>query len=259
MSKKWLLSAAFAISISMLAACGGDEGEEGNGGEENAQEETEQGEGQGEGQGQEQAEMPEPDIDSVPDVVAEVNGESITKEEFTTTYESQFQRAAMQSQMTGQEVDQDQLKQQVAEGMVGTELLIQEAGDRGFEASEEDVNQLVDELVEQNGMESQDDLFAAFEEQGMSEDEIMSQIETQVKIDQLIAEEAGDVEPTEEELQEAYDQTTAQQEQMGVEDIPSFEEMKADLTEQVKMQKENEAAQTLIEQLREDADVTVHV
>lgn len=163
--------------------------------------------------------------------------------------------------MTGQELDQDQLKKQIAESMIGSELLIQEADNRGFTASEEDVNKTVDDLVKQNGLQSKKEFMAALKEQGLPEEEVMTQVETQVKVDQLIADESGDTKPTEEELKEAYDQMKTQQEQMGGEEaeVPSFEEMKPNLEEQIKMQKEGEAAQKLVEKLRKNADVTVNI
>ncbi|MBY7142796.1 SurA N-terminal domain-containing protein [Virgibacillus sp. NKC19-3] len=262
LNKKWLLSLSFAVLIAVMAACGDtEESAEDN----NEDAETQEEESAEEGEGEEAApEMPEPDLEGIPDVVAEVNGEEISGEEFETTYQGQFQQASMQSQMTGEEVDQDQLKGQVAESMIGTELLIQEADNSDYDASEEEVDETLDELVEMNQLESKEEFMTAMEEQGMDEEEIMSQIETQVKIDKLIADEAGDTEPTEEELEELYDQFAEQQEQMGGEDgeeaeVPSFDEMKPDLEEQVKSQKEMEASETLVEQLREDADVTNHL
>ncbi|UJL47380.1 SurA N-terminal domain-containing protein [Virgibacillus sp. NKC19-16] len=263
MSKKWLLSLLLAVLIAVLAACGGDTEEPA---EDNSEDSETQEEGSAEEGGGEEAapEMPEPDLEDVPDVVAEVNGEEISKEEFETTYQGQFQQASMQSQMSGQEVDQDQLKGQVAESMIGTELLIQEANNSDYEASEEETNEILDELVELNQLESQDEFMTAMEEQGVGEEELMSQLQLQVKIDKLIADEAGDTEPTEEELQELYDQFAAQQEQMGGEngeeaEVPSFDEMKPDLEEQVRNQKEAEASQVLVEQLRENADITNHL
>ncbi|MDQ0298442.1 peptidyl-prolyl cis-trans isomerase SurA [Salibacterium salarium] len=270
MNKKWLLSLFLAVFVSVIAACGnGDESEGENSEGSDTQEEETDGESEGTSEDGEAAsedggstETPEPDLEGTPDVVAEVNGEEITKDEFETSYEGQFQQAAMQSQMTGQELDQDQLKQQVAESLISTELLTQEANNRDIEASQEEIDNTVSDLVEQNNLESKDAFLSTLEEQqGMSEEDVMSQVELQVKMEKLISEEAGDIEPTEEELQEAYDQVTAQQEQMSGEDgeeveIPSFEEMKPDLKEQVKTQKESEASQTLVEDLREDADIT---
>src|SRR5699024_9788986 len=72
-------------------------------------------------------EMPEPDLEDVPDVVAEINGEEISKEEFEQVYTGQFQQASMMQEMTGEEVNEDELKQQIAEGMVSERLLVQES------------------------------------------------------------------------------------------------------------------------------------
>jgi peptidyl-prolyl cis-trans isomerase SurA len=254
MKKKWLLSLSLLLLLFLVAACGSDdESAEGNNEGSDSSEAS-----------VEQPEMPEPDLEDVPDVVAEVNGETVSKEEFEATYLSQFQQVMMQAQMSGQEVDQDQLKRQIADGLIGQKLIVQEAENNGFEASDDAVNETLDELVQQSGLESQDDLFTALEEQGMSEDEFRTQVETQVKIDQLLASEAGDVEPTEEELQERYDTFTAQMEQMSEAsdeevEIPSFEEMESELIAQVQTEKESEAYQTLVEELQADADITNHL
>ena len=256
MIKKWFLGLSLGTSLIVLSACGGtDESAE----NENAQPETEEQAPSGE-ESAEQPEMPEPDLEGIPEVVAQVNGEEVSKEEFETAYTGQFQQAAMQAQMSGQEIDQNQLKNQLAESMVGQELLIQEAENQELTASEEEVDQTLEQLAQQNGLESKDEFLSALNEQGMAEDEVMSQIETQVKVDQLIAESAGDTDPSNEELEAAYEQVKAQQEQMGSEEeLPAFDELKPELEEQVKMQKENEATQTLVAELREKADVTINL
>lgn len=250
---KKLLVLSLALMISILAACSdGNESEESN-------DEAEEAQGDGEN-----FELPEPNLENIPDVVAEVNGAEITKEDFELTYTSMFQQTYMQSQMTGQEVDEDQLKEQTIEEMVSQELLIQEADNSGIEASDEKMDETLQELVDNNGMESKEQLLAALEEQGMDEQEVMTQLEIQVKVTQLIDNETGEVEPTEEELQELYDEIVLQQEEMqevdgeGVE-VPDFEEMKPDLVGYVKEQKTAEAAQNLIGKLRDQADVEIHI
>ncbi|WP_404330133.1 SurA N-terminal domain-containing protein [Mesobacillus maritimus] len=249
--KKWLGILILVVSLFVIAACSGNGND---GAEEPDQQENTQ-------EGTEQAEMPQPDLEGIPDVVAEVNGEEITSEEFEENYSGQFQQIAIQYQMSGQELDQDLLKEQIAESMVSSKLLIQEAESRNITATEADIEATLDEIAELNALESKEALFAAFEEQGMSEEEVRSQVETEVKVSQLIVEESGDLEPTEEELQEFYDQTKAQQEQMGADagELPSFEELKPELAEQLKMQKEQEAAQTIVEGLRKEAEVTIYL
>src|SRR5699024_5830273 len=164
--KKWLTGLSIASSMLVLGACGGgDDSGEDTGNAENQQESQEQtasGSGEEGGQsaqsgGEGQQEMPEPDMEGVPDVVAEVNGEEVTK---------------------------DELNKQVVDGIVSEELLIQETENRGIEASEDEVNKTLDYIVKQNQVESKDEFFTAMEEQGMKKDDVMSQLETQVKMDQ---------------------------------------------------------------------------
>lgn len=256
MIKKWFLGLSLGTSLLVLSACGGaDESAE----NENAQPETQEQAPSGE-ENAAQPEMPEPDLEGIPEVVAQVNGEQVSKEDFEAAYTGQFQQAAMQAQMSGQEIDQDQLKNQLAESMVGQKLLIQEAENQKLAASDEEVNQTLEQLAQQNGLETTDEFLKALDEQGMKEEEVRSQVATQVKVDQLIAESAGDTTPSEEEVEAAYEQIKEQQEQMGSEEeLPAFEELKQDLEEQVKTQKENEATQTLVAELREKADVTINL
>ena len=62
---------------------------------------------------------------------------------------------------------------------------------------------------------SAEDFLAAMEEQGMPEEEVRSQVESQETVGQLVEDENGGFEASEEELQEAYDQAKSQQEQMA--------------------------------------------
>ena len=249
MNKKLLVGLGLAVSLFGVAGCTGA-GESG------------EGEPSPDNGGTEQEGAPQgPDLEGIPDVVAEVNGEEISKDEFVSLYEGQFQQLQAQSQSTGEELDQEQLRVQTAEVMVDTELLIQEADGRNFEASQEDVDTALDELATANQLESADEFLAAIKEQGTDEAEVMTQLETQVKLDRLIAEEAGDTEPTEEELQALYDQAAAQQEEVGEEgaELPPFDDVRPQLVEQAVTVKESEAYETLVADLREDADVTVNL
>jgi hypothetical protein len=246
-NKKSLIASFFIVPLLAVAACSDSE-EEGNGdpAEENPLE---------------QEGMPEqPDLEGIPDVVAVVNGNEILREDFVTAYEAQFEQFAMQAQMTGEEIDEDQLKEQTAESLVDNELLVQEADSRGFEATDEDMDETLEELAQQQGLESADDFMDALAEQGMEEGEVRSQLEVQVKLEQLVEDEAGDVEPTEEELRELYEQIEAQQEQMGEgEELPPFDEIRPELEEQAAAENEGEAIQALIGDLREGADVDLNL
>ena len=258
MIKKVLLTIVLGGSMAAMAACGGD-AEEKTKEEAAPQEETAAEEGKAEGEQPEQPEMPEPDLKDIPDVVAEVNGEKIDKKEFESAYTGQFQQMAMQAQMSGQEVDQTQLKGQIAESLVAQELLVQETEKQKLTATDEQTDASLKELAEQNGLASSEEFLAALKEQGISEEEVREQVKAQVKVDQLVAQETGEIKPTEDELKKVYEQAKAQQKEAGSEELPAFEEVKPQLEEQVKMQKESEAVQGLVAKLRESADVKINL
>src|SRR5690625_1610289 len=145
MKKKWILMIFSILIIVALAACNDKDNEKGSPNENTNEEVT------------------EADLEGIPNVVIEINGEEVTKDEFSNMYEQQFQQQVMQAQMTGQDmndIDQDQLKNQTAEIIIGQNLLIQEANNRVKDVSEDDINETIDILLEQTGMESKDDLLA---------------------------------------------------------------------------------------------------
>jgi peptidyl-prolyl cis-trans isomerase SurA len=199
-----------------------------------------------------------PDVSDVPDVVAEVNGEEVTKDEFVPIYESQYAQAATQAQTTGQAPDEDALKKQVVDNLVDTELLAQEADSRGIEVSDDDIDAELEDLAAQNQLGSADELIAAVEKQGVTEEQARSQVETQLMVEQLAEDEDGPLEPTDKELRTLYAQAKAQAAQ-SKQKIPAFDKAHDQLVEQATSQKVSEVAQTLVTGLRKDADITINL
>lgn len=202
----------------------------------------------------------EPDLEGIPDVVAEVNGEEVTKDEFVPIYTSTFQQAAAQAQASGQAPDEEALKKQTVEDLVSTELLAQEAEARGIEVSDEDVETELTALAEQNELGSAEELLAAVEKQGVTAEQARSQVETQLMVEALVVDEDGPVEPTEQELREVYTQAKQQQAQSGQsQKIPPFAEVRDQLAEQATQQQIGEVAGALVEDLRKDAEITINL
>jgi peptidyl-prolyl cis-trans isomerase SurA len=218
-----------------------------------------------------QAAMPEPDLQGIPEVVATVNGQEISGKDFSGVYESQFQQMAMQAQMSGQQLDQDALKKQTLDSMVGSELLVQDAQASGHEATDADVEALLKETVKAQQLGSVDELMAAYKEQGFAEEQVRSDAKKQVLMTAAI-EEIDIPKPTEAELKDLYDQAAAAQPpaqgggggeasggQGETAETPSFEELKPQLEQQVAAQKQNEAIMQRMEELRKDAEVEVRI
>ncbi|ATG54275.1 SurA [Brachybacterium ginsengisoli] len=220
----------------------------------------------GQGGEQQQPQMPEADVSDVPDVVATVNGEKISKDEFVSAYEGQFQQAAMQQQSTGQEVDQTKLKKQVADQLVDNHLLLQAAEDSGITATSKDVDATLEEIAKQNGLGSADEVVSALEQQGMSEEDVRKDAASQYTLTAYIEQEADVEQPSDEELKTQYDQLVEQQKAQGggqqaqggkQTEIPPFDEVKEQLAQQSVTQQQNEAATKIASELRESGDVSI--
>lgn len=262
MKIKHALAALSFAAVVTLAGCsgGGDSSDPADPGAEPGASD----EGAAEGE-----QMPEADLGDVPEVVAEVNGDEISKEEFTSFYEPQFQQQAMMAQQGGQEMDETELKTQVADQLVDNRLLIQAADEAGIEATDEDVDAILEEVAQQNGLGSADEVIAALEEQGQSEEQIREDAATQHKLDTYIAQEADIAEPTDEELRQQYDEIVEQQSQAASDgggeeageqaEIPPFEEVRDQLAEEATAEQENAAATEIVSELRESADITIHL
>lgn len=197
----------------------------------------------------------------IPDVVAEVNGEEVTKDEFVPIYEAQLEQATTQSQMTGEAPDEEALKKATLDDLVDTELLAQEAEARGIEVTDEDVDAELTSLAEQNGMQTGEELLEAIAQQGMDAETARAQVETQVLIEQLVEDESGPFEPTEKELRAIYDDAKKQQAQSGQDgqQIPPFAEVREQIVEQARAQETGSVAGGLVEDLREAAEITVNL
>ncbi len=253
------LGALSVAAVLALSACGSDSGSD------DAASESSSSASPSDGASDDAAAGTQPDLDAIPDVVAEVNGEEVTKDEFVPIYEAAFAQAASQAQMGGEAPDEEQLRKQTADDLVDTELLAQEAEARGLEVSDDDVDAELADLAEQNGMKSADELLEAVEQQGVTADQARDQVETQILVEQLVADENGPIEPTDKELRALYAQAKEQQAQAGqsgqggAQQIPPFAQVRDQLAEQATNQEIGKVATALVEDLRADADITINL
>ena len=82
-------------------------------------------------------------------------------------------------------------------------------------------------------------------------------------VEGLVADEAGEVEPTEKELRALYAQAKKQQaqagQQAGQQPIPPYAKVKEQLEQQAVAQEQGKIAQELVDDLRKDADITINL
>ena len=246
-----VLGLSLAAATIALGACGGgDSGSEKTGAAEEptSQESSEGAEG-----------ALEPDLEGIPDVVAEVNGEEVTKDEFVVRLRGAVpagghagagrRRGARRGRVEG------------ADGRQPREHRAARAGGRGPRTStvtEQDVEDELTTLAKENQLGSVDELFAALEKQGTTEEQARDQLESQMVIEELVADEAGSIEPTEQELRTIYAQAKTQAGE-GAEAVPPYAKVRSQIVEQAKSDQLAEVAQTLVDDLRKDADITVNL
>ncbi len=250
------LGLTLATAMLALTAC--------SGGDANSDSDATSSESTTEGASADAEQAQEPGLEGIPDVVAEVNGEEVTKDEFLPLYEAQLQQAALQTQPGGEPPDEEALKEQTANNLVDTELLAQEAEAQGISVTEQDVEDELAAVAKENELGSVEELLAALEKQGASEVQARAQLESQMVIEQLLDAEAGRVEPTEQELRQIYQLAKKQQEQVAqqggqAQAIPPYAQVKPQLAEQAKADRLGEAAKALVEELRADADIVIHL
>lgn len=203
------------------------------------------------------------DLTGIPDVVAVVNDEEITKADFVTAYENQFAQAQSTAATSGTPVDQDALKKETADGLVSNRLLLAEADKRKMTASDADVTKALDEYATQAGATDTAAYLKTLADQGLDEAEVRKEVTSQLKLDQLLTEEAGDKKPTKAELQAIYDQAVAAQAASGEtaesSTIPPFDEVQDELKAEAKTQKQNAAGEALLTKLKKTATIKINL
>lgn len=253
LQKKWILSMSLIASLALVTGCSAAD-------EPGAASETS---APAPDAAPSDAAAPTPDVSGVPEVVAEVNGERITKADFVRIYEGQFAQMVQQAQLSGQELDQGQLRKQTAEGLVNTELLIQQAKKKKIFATPKDLDQALGDVAKTNDMSAKEFL-ATMDKQGLNDAAVRSQLKTQLEVGRLISREVGDFTPTEKELKDAYQVVLEQfkgKATAGAQapEAPTFKKIKPELEQQLKLQKEGAAVKDYVAVLRKGAKVTVNM
>ena len=203
------------------------------------------------------------DLADLPEVVATVNGEDIDQEAFISAYEPQFDQAAAQAQQAGSDVDQTELKQQTLDFMINNLLLRQAADEAGVEVSATEVDADIEELAASNGAASVKDFLTTLDAQGFTEDEVRTEVAKQLTIEKYLTDTADVEQPSGDDIRALYDELSGQQEDSGEDStdaaaptLPPFDEVQAELEQQLLSEAQSEAVDGIISDLRDDAEIT---
>ncbi|MFK3938826.1 SurA N-terminal domain-containing protein [Alkalihalobacillus sp. NPDC078783] len=247
MQNKFILGiSAFALAVG-LAACSGES-------DENAEGQNDQNEPQ-----TEEPAIAETNFEDIPDVVATINGVDLLKDDFVAEYNNAKQQQLMmggQGDPSSTEVD-EQLKDQSVDLLVNSELLTQASNEENVEVTDEEVDEQLEQIKAMYQLESDEDLEEILSEQDLTVDEFKTEIKEGMKPQKYIEQKAQIEEPSDEEIQSTYDEIIAAAD--GEEEPPALEEVEDTIAEQLKAQKTSEAANDILEELREQGDVEIFV
>lgn len=151
-----------------------------------------------------------------PDVLASVNGDSITKEVIEPDYiafTEAYEEAADETVMV-----QENILQQLLTSEIDSLLLSQAADEQEIEVSDDEVDEVIAELLEQEGIETDEAYAQAVEASGLTVAEYEAAVKQDLIRFRFVEVEKGTPEVTEEEIEQRYEAQYAEQELADVRD-----------------------------------------
>lgn len=217
------------IGLSVLVACGGTD----------------------EGEGAQQIEQPEQDFEITdeeivdPDeIIMELNDVEVNGELYNLAY----LQTKIQFFQYGLDIsNHDEIQSAALDTLTRQELIRQDAADLGIEVSEE----TVEDRLEQIKKENKEGYEAYLETFDFSEQYYKMEIADILLQKKYIEEQFPDIDVTEEEIKEAYDEVKNESD----EEIPELNEVEESIRQGLTQQKEMEKMEERLEQLEEQADI----
>ncbi|KAF0822280.1 SurA N-terminal domain-containing protein [Cytobacillus firmus] len=188
--------------------------------------------------------------------VAIVNDQEILGREYNSVLTS--------SQMMYQQMGQDpttkdaaeKIKKQTLDSLVGQTLLLQEADNKGYKASDDEVKK---QLEETKGQFKDDKEFeTAMKQAGLNPDSLETEIANNIKYTKYIDGEIKPGEVTDAEIQKFYDEYASQGGAEGQEP-PKLEEVKPQIKQKLEQQKQQEMLVKHVEELKKNAKIDIKV
>ncbi|WP_040477448.1 SurA N-terminal domain-containing protein [Halanaerobium saccharolyticum] len=200
-------------------------------------------------------------------VIAEVNGMEISQQE----YFSLLQQQAPQSNLSSSQIIP--FRYNVLNALIERKLIMSQAEELGVdvEVSEAEVDERYNNILEQNEMSDQE-LADALAEQGYTigqlREDIKSSLTDSKTITQTIDQGISEIEVTDQEIQALYEQRYPESETAEADSIdetetaederPELEEVREDLETEIRNQKNNQAVNNWLTELKESADITIN-
>ncbi len=189
------------------------------------------------------------------ETVAIVNGEHISADELDIRMDQVRAEYASQGVDLGQDRELlEDLRMQVLDGLINEVLMLEYAADQGISPSPEKMEAEYARLVNLvQGEDALDEILAA---QGMDRDELKDLIADEVVLQELQdhEREARGLVVTDEDIKSAYDSYREM-----VSDVPPLDEVRPFLEDELKRQQFMEIAPDLIDDLRAEGEIEIHL
>ncbi|BCB03091.1 SurA N-terminal domain-containing protein [Bacillus sp. KH172YL63] len=190
-------------------------------------------------------------------IVAVVNDEKIKGDDFNNILsQSQMQYQQMGQDPTSKDAA-EKIKEQTIDSLVGQTLLMQQAEEKGYKATEDDVNKQLEEVKKQ--YEDEKKFEEAMKQAGFTLDELKNQIAENIKYTNYVEKEIKVDEVTEDEMKTFFDQYTSQQGEEQAKDAPKYEDVKPQIKKQLEQQKKQEKLVQHVEDLKKKANIDVKI
>lgn len=190
-------------------------------------------------------------------IVATVNGEPIYRVDYEDNLQVLEENAAAQGINTDDEAFKADASTQALDNLINNRLLVSAAHDADIQVADADIDAVRSQLVESVGGEEA--LAARMEEIGLTEDQLHSNIEERILIENYI-ESVSDVESitvTDEEIQAFIDQNVPPDAETG--EMPSMEDLRPVVEAQIRSMKQQEMVAKVIDDLRAAATIDVRL
>jgi tetratricopeptide (TPR) repeat protein len=210
-----------------------------------------------------------------PAVIAEVNGMEISQQE----YFSLLQQQAPQSNLSSSQIIP--FRYNVLDALIERKLLMAQAEvlDISVEVSEAEIDENYNNILDQNEM-TENELSEALAEQGYTigdlREDIKASIEDSKTITQTIDQGIEEIEVSDEEIEELYQQrypepeaeedlaeesdseTESVQSEAAEDERPELADVRDNLEQELRSQKRNQAINSWLAELKENAEITVN-
>ena len=216
----------------------------------------------------------DPSLNQGNQVVATVNGEEITSQQLAqqANVNQMLQQISQVDQQLVQILANSEAGNQVLEqyqnakldSLIDNVLLEQKVEEEGITLTQSEIDEIYQQqkqaILQQNQM-TEEDFLSVLEQRGYENEAAYKEefaSNPQIKINKLIEEKVlSNIEVSEEEMQQAYDENKEALQQSGQDG--SFEELKPQLEQMLKQQKQSQAINQYLEELRNNAEIEKNI